>query len=46
MKSQAIADRYGYAKFVAHQVYYSLIGRDYEWNPMPLAGDQGIGVVV
>ena len=46
MKSQAIADRYGYAKFVAHQVYYSLIGRDYEWELMPLASDQGIGAVV
>jgi aryl-alcohol dehydrogenase-like predicted oxidoreductase len=46
MKSQAIADRYGYAKFVAHQVYYSLIGRDYEWELMPLGQDQGVGAVV
>jgi aryl-alcohol dehydrogenase-like predicted oxidoreductase len=46
MKSQAIADRYGYAKYVAHQVYYSLIGRDYEWELMPLGIDQGIGAVV
>jgi aryl-alcohol dehydrogenase-like predicted oxidoreductase len=46
MKSQAIAERYGYAKFVAHQVYYSLIGRDYEWELLPLASDQGIGAVV
>jgi aryl-alcohol dehydrogenase-like predicted oxidoreductase len=45
MKSQAIADRYGYAKYVAHQVYYSLIGRDYEWELMPLGLDQGIGAV-
>jgi aryl-alcohol dehydrogenase-like predicted oxidoreductase len=46
MKSQALADRYGYARFVAHQVYYSLIGRDYEWELMPLGIDQGIGAVV
>lgn len=46
MKSQAIADRYGYARFVAHQAYYSLIGRDYEWELMPLGLDQGIGAVV
>lgn len=46
MKSQAIADRYGYARFIAHQVYYSLIGRDYEWELMPLGLDQGIGAVV
>jgi aryl-alcohol dehydrogenase-like predicted oxidoreductase len=46
MKSQAIADRHGYARFIAHQVYYSLIGRDYEWELMPLGLDQGIGAVV
>jgi aryl-alcohol dehydrogenase-like predicted oxidoreductase len=46
MKSQAVADRYGYAKYVARQVYYSLIGRDYEWELMPLGLDQGIGAVV
>ena len=46
MKSQAVAERYGYAPFVANQVYYSLIGRDYEWELMPLGMDQGIGAVV
>lgn len=46
MKAQAIADRYGYEKFSAHQVYYSLIGRDYEWELMPLNHDQNIGAVV
>ncbi|WP_106282916.1 aldo/keto reductase [Paraburkholderia sp. BL25I1N1] len=46
MKSQAIADRYGYSRYVAHQAYYSLIGRDYESELMPLAADQGIGAVV
>ena len=46
MKSQAVADRYGYARFVANQTYYSLIGRDYEWELMPLGLDQGVGAVV
>ena len=46
MKSLAASDRYGYARFVANQVYYSLVGRDYEWELMPLGLDQGIGAVV
>lgn len=46
MKSQAIADRHGYERFVANQAYYSLIGRDYEWESMPLGADQGIGAIV
>lgn len=43
MKSLSISERYGWAKYVGHQVYYSLIGRDYEWELMPLALDQGVG---
>ncbi|HEY1141115.1 MAG TPA: aldo/keto reductase [Lysobacter sp.] len=46
MKSHAVADRYGYSRFVANQTYYSLIGRDYEWELMPLGLDQGLGAVV
>ena len=46
MKAQAIAEQYGYEKFVVNQVYYSLIGRDYEWELMPLNDDQQIGAVV
>jgi aryl-alcohol dehydrogenase-like predicted oxidoreductase len=46
MKSQAIADQRGYARYVANQTYYSLIGRDYEWELMPLGQDQGVGAVV
>jgi aryl-alcohol dehydrogenase-like predicted oxidoreductase len=46
MKSQAVADRYGYSRYVANQTYYSLIGRDYEWELMPLGLDQGVGAVV
>lgn len=46
MKSLAIAEKYGYPRYTAHQVYYSLIGRDYEWDLMPLGLDQGIGALV
>ncbi len=46
MKSLAIAERYGWPRYVAHQAYYSLIGREYEWELMPLAIDQKIGTIV
>ncbi|MCM6774924.1 aldo/keto reductase [Nocardia sp. CDC159] len=46
MKSLAAADKYGLPRYVAHQVYYSLVGRDYEWELMPLARDQGVGAMV
>jgi aryl-alcohol dehydrogenase-like predicted oxidoreductase len=46
MKSLAVADRYGWARYVAHQVYYSVIGRDYEQELMPLGIDQGVGAIV
>jgi aryl-alcohol dehydrogenase-like predicted oxidoreductase len=46
MKSLAVAERYGWTRYVAHQVYYSLIGRDYEWELMPLGLDQRVGALV
>jgi aryl-alcohol dehydrogenase-like predicted oxidoreductase len=46
MKSLAVSDRYGYPRHVAHQIYYSLLNRDYEWELMPLAEDQGVGAMV
>ncbi|GAV39995.1 aldo/keto reductase [Streptomyces acidiscabies] len=46
MKSLAAADRHGRTRYVAQQVYYSLIGRDYEWDLMPLGLDQGLGAMV
>ena len=46
MKSLAEQDKHGLARYVAHQAYYSLIGRDYEWELMPLALDQKVGAVV
>ncbi|MDQ1121012.1 aryl-alcohol dehydrogenase-like predicted oxidoreductase [Pseudoxanthomonas sp. SORGH_AS 997] len=46
MKSLAVADTRGWSRFVANQTYYSLAGRDYEWELMPLGLDQGLGAVV
>ena len=46
MKSLGVAERYGYPRYVAHQAYYSLVGRDYEWELMPLGADQGVGALI
>lgn len=46
MKSLAVAEKYGWPRYVANQVYYSLVGRDYEWDLMPLGQDQGLGALV
>ena len=46
MKSLAVSEKYGLPRYVAHQAYYSLIGRDYEWELMPLGLDQKVGAVV
>jgi aryl-alcohol dehydrogenase-like predicted oxidoreductase len=46
MKSLAISERYGWARYTAHQVYYSLVGRDFEWELMPLGIDQGLGSLI
>jgi aryl-alcohol dehydrogenase-like predicted oxidoreductase len=46
MKSLAVSEKYGLSRYVAHQAYYSLIGREYEWELMPLAIDQKIGAVI
>jgi aryl-alcohol dehydrogenase-like predicted oxidoreductase len=46
MKSLAYSERHGLARYVAHQAYYSLVGRDYEWELMPLALDQKVAAVI
>jgi len=46
MKSLAISEKYGWARYAAHQVYYSLIGREYEWELMPLGIDQKVSALV
>jgi aryl-alcohol dehydrogenase-like predicted oxidoreductase len=45
MKSLAVSEKYGLARYVAHQAYYSLLGREYEWELMPLGLDQKVGTV-
>jgi aryl-alcohol dehydrogenase-like predicted oxidoreductase len=46
MQSLAVSERYGWARYVAHQVYYSLVGREYEWELMPLGLEHGVGALV
>jgi len=46
MKSLAAAEKNGWTRYVANQTYYSLIGRDYEWELMPLGVDQKVGAMV
>jgi len=46
MKSLSVSERYGWSKYVGQQVYYSLVGRDYEWELMPLGIEQGVGALV
>ena len=45
MKSLAVSDRNGWPRYIAHQAYYSLLAREYEWELMPLGLDQGVGAV-
>ena len=46
MKSLSISEKYGWSKYVAHQVYYSLSGREFEWELMPLAEAEKVGTIV
>jgi aryl-alcohol dehydrogenase-like predicted oxidoreductase len=46
MKALAVANEHGWPRYVANQTYYSLLGREYEWELMPLGLDQGVGAVV
>ncbi len=46
MKSLSVSERHGWSRHVAHQAFYSLASREFEWELMPLAIDQRIGTVV
>jgi aryl-alcohol dehydrogenase-like predicted oxidoreductase len=46
MKSLAVSERSNLEKYIIYQGYYSLIGRDYEQELMPLLQDQGVGLMV
>jgi aryl-alcohol dehydrogenase-like predicted oxidoreductase len=46
MKALAIAKEYGLSRYIAHQVSYSLLGREFEWELMPLAIEEGVGSLI
>ncbi|MES2777391.1 MAG: aldo/keto reductase [Bacteroidota bacterium] len=46
MKSLSVSERYGWSKYIAHQAYYSLLNREFEWELMPLGIDQKVGTIV
>jgi aryl-alcohol dehydrogenase-like predicted oxidoreductase len=46
MKSLAVAERHNLPRYVIQQVYYSLIGRDFELDLMPLGVDQGVAAAI
>ena len=45
-RSLDISERYGWARYAAHQAYYSLVSRDYEWELMPVGMAEGVGCLV
>jgi aryl-alcohol dehydrogenase-like predicted oxidoreductase len=46
MKSLSVSERRGWSRYVAYQGYYSLVGREFEWELAPLALEEGVGTVV
>jgi len=46
MKSLSISERYGWSRYIAHQVYYSLAAREYEWELMPLGQQEKISSII
>ena len=46
VKSLALSEKYGLPRHVVHQAYYSLIGRDYEWELMPLGVAEQVSCAV
>jgi aryl-alcohol dehydrogenase-like predicted oxidoreductase len=46
MKSLSVSERYGWSRYIAHQAYYSLINREFEWELMTLGMDEGVGTIV
>ncbi len=46
MKSLSVSERYGWSRYIAHQAYYSLLNREFEWELMPVGTDQKVGTIV
>jgi aryl-alcohol dehydrogenase-like predicted oxidoreductase len=46
MKSLSVSEKYGWSKYIAHQAYYSLLNREFEWELMPLGIEQKVSTIV
>ncbi len=46
MKSVSVSEKNAWEKYIVYQGYYSLVGRDYEQELMPLMQDQRVGLMV
>jgi aryl-alcohol dehydrogenase-like predicted oxidoreductase len=46
MKSLSTSEKLGVSRYVGHQIYYSLVGREVEWELLPLGIDQGVGSMI
>ena len=46
MKSLSVSERYGWSRYVAHQAYYSLLNREFEWELMPLGIEEKVSTIV
>jgi aryl-alcohol dehydrogenase-like predicted oxidoreductase len=46
MKSLSASDKQGLSRYVAHQIYYSLVGREAEHELLPLGLDQGVSSII
>jgi aryl-alcohol dehydrogenase-like predicted oxidoreductase len=46
MKSLSVSEKYGWARYVGHQAYYSLLNREFEWELMPLGIDKNVSTIV
>ena len=46
MKALGVAERHNYQRFVSQQIYYSVDGRDAEYELVPVSVDQGLGILV
>jgi len=46
MKALGVSERLGYQRFVSQQIHYSLQAREAEYELVPIAIDQGVGIMV
>jgi len=46
MKALGVSERHGLERFVSQQIHYSAIAREAEYELVPIALDQGVGIMV